>query len=82
MDWRAVRPVYIVAVKRQRAAIELILTEETVLTAKTRMFSYCNLVLMDTVRITERLNTYSNLAGMLIVAEIKTNPFFPALRTN
>lgn len=38
LDWRAVRPVYIVTVKRQRAAIELILTEEIVLTAKTRMF--------------------------------------------
>lgn len=42
LDWRAVRPVYIVAVKRQRAATELILTEETALTARTRMFSYCS----------------------------------------
>lgn len=75
LDWRAVRPVYVVALKRQRVAIELIVTEEMVLTAKTRMFSYCSEVLMDTVRITERSKTYSNLAGTLIVTELKTKPF-------
>lgn len=75
LDWRAVRPVYIVAAKRQRAATDLILTEEIALTAKTRMFSYCSLVLMDTVRKTERSNAYSNLAVTLIVTELKPNLF-------
>lgn len=37
LDWRAVRPVYMLAVKRQRAAMELIVTEETAVAAKTRM---------------------------------------------
>lgn len=35
---------------------------------------------MDTVSTTERSNTYSNLAVTLIVTELKTKPFFPALR--
>lgn len=42
LDWRAVRPVYMVALKQQGAAIELILTGKTVVTAKSRMFSCCN----------------------------------------
>lgn len=37
---------------------------------------------MDTVRTTERSNTYSNLAVTLIVTELKNQTFFPALKAS
>lgn len=72
LDWRAVSPVYTVAVERQRAATELIPTEEMALTAMSRMFSNCSYVFMDTVCTTVRSNTYSTLASTLIITELKT----------
>lgn len=71
MDWRAVGPVYTVAVKPQRAVRELILTEEMVVTAKARMFSCCSQVLLNT----QRSSTYSNLAITPQIDKLQTRTF-------